>query len=80
MTLHRVFSLGSLAWEIWLGISGLDLGLGISGLGSLARDLWLGIPGLGSLAWALGLGISDFKFGWGTRLTAAGGTGLGTSV
>ena len=61
VTLTRIFSLGSLAWDLW-GISGLDLWLGISGLdlwlGISGLDLWLGISGLGSLAWDLWLGIS----------------------
>ena len=55
VTLTRIFSLGSLAWDLWLGIFGLrslpwDLWLGISGSGSLAWDLWLGISGLSSRA------------------------------
>ena len=65
-----IFSLGSLAW---------DLLLGIFGFGSLAWDLWLGISGLGSLAWDLWLrdlrlGESG-KSGRGNRLSAAGGIG-----
>ena len=59
--------LGSLAWDLGLGIFGLGslvwgLRLGTSGLGSLAWDLWLclGIFGLGSLSWDLWLGILGF--------------------
>ena len=53
----------SLAWDLWLGIFGLDslawdLWFGIFDLGSLVWDLWLWIFGLGSLAWDLWLGIS----------------------
>ena len=40
----------SLGLDLWLGISGLgDFGLGVFGLLSLALNLWLGIFGLGSL-------------------------------
>ena len=68
VTLTRIFSLGSLAWDLWLGVFGLGSLAWISGLGSLAWDLslgisglGLGISGLGSLAWDLcgALGLRD---------------------
>ena len=72
-----------MAWDLWLGISGLgslawnlglissawDFWLGIFGFGSWAWGLWLGIFGLGSLAWYLWLGSFGLGFcAWGLGL------------
>ena len=60
-----IYSLGSLAWDIWLG------NFSLATLATLAWELWLRILSLGSQVWDLRLrelGSGD----WGNRLPVLG--------